>query len=795
MDRITSTGDHMDKTKIMDLTTACHSFPKLPIPEIDRETSLDTIKRLFSKGNEVVVVEGEEGIGKTVLLALFAKRYPNRTFSLFIKSSRLGHDPQILRYDLCNQLEWALNKAELNTIHEASDAFLRDRLMSLHKLTRKEPLYFVVDDLCKAPKTILRFVIDMLPMNFSGFHFLLSGNIEELSPHLVKDIRVKPHLLASFSLAQTRKYFENLEVTPNLIEELRLSCRKIPGYLASARRSIEAGVDIRTILEESNWFEVEWRKVNPDDDDQLIILAIIAYTQTLYSISDLARLLEITKEKVFELIEELSFITIKEDLSVNFVSESFRKYAKNKLENLKNEVGNYVINDLLKDPSSRRSLMHLPVWLREAGRLDQLLEYLSPENFVNLLSYNQSLVPVKQKADIGINTARELGRDGDLLRFSLQKSAMNEIGGAEVWRSEIQARMALNDYDSALALAQSTVLKEDRLHLLAVIARAKREQGLEPEIELQEQIRQLYKQIDLTSLGDQAIEIAVDLVYSNPELAIDIIEKSGNVDTEWALAKLSANTIETNDESLKAIEDIRRRIGDSKAERFSIESALMLENCPSQTVIDEIEKVKKKDKLYLLCQWITKNRERDDAYEVVEYTFDLVMGMSPDEYVPARTFRQMAAPLPFIKDKAKAKQLVKNFDGQLGLIERMGPTEDYIRLQLLISQTESNYHFDLAKDRILDIYKYITDLKDLIIRAVCLARLATTLPSIDPQKDLEEIYNLHSLTESHLDRDITQLLSVTAEQYQATRGVIRALTRSRPDLAYELGVDTLSYYP
>jgi hypothetical protein len=75
-----------------------------------------------------------------------------------------------------------------------------------------------------------------------------------------------------------------------------------------------------------------------------------------------------------------------------------------------------------------------------------------------MLEFSQSPSPVQQKTDLGLSTALELRRDGDLMRFGLQQAAMAEIGGAEVWRSEIEARMALNDYDSALTLAQSTIL-------------------------------------------------------------------------------------------------------------------------------------------------------------------------------------------------------------------------------------------------------------------------------------------------------------------------------------------------
>ena len=116
------------------------------------------------------------------------------------------------------------------------------------------------------------------------------------------------------------------------------------------------------------------------------------------------------------------------------------------------------------------------------------------------------------------------------MRFTIQKSTILELDKAEIWRSEVEARMAINDYDSALALAQSTVLNEDLLHLLAIIAKLKYQQGLYPEPELLEQIRLLFNQIDQSVLCDRAIDIAADLIYSNPDLAIELVEKASNSD-------------------------------------------------------------------------------------------------------------------------------------------------------------------------------------------------------------------------------------------------------------------------
>lgn len=98
----------MGNLEIMDLTKLCSSFPEIASGSalsssrvIERDNIIDTIQTILSGETQVVGVEGEEGIGKTVLLAQFANRNSLNTISIFIRpASRWGYDPAVVRYDL-----------------------------------------------------------------------------------------------------------------------------------------------------------------------------------------------------------------------------------------------------------------------------------------------------------------------------------------------------------------------------------------------------------------------------------------------------------------------------------------------------------------------------------------------------------------------------------------------------------------------------------------------------------------------------------------------------------------------
>jgi len=408
----------MTKAEVMDLTVVCHGFPRIPDPQIPRTNFLDAIDTIFEGETELIVIEGLEGIGKTTLLAQFARRYPDHALSLFVKStSRWAYDPGILRLDLCNQLQWVLHKEELEATEYADDVFLRTRLYDLQKraLRKRETFYFVVDGLGEIPEEdsqIRGIILDMLPLGFSGFRFLFAGDIDQLSADIRPGVPYKPFPLSGFILDESIRYLEDLKLDRQSLEEVHLTCRGIPGHLASVRRILQqSDTGVGTLLEEipdrlPRLFEIEWRRVKRDDDEQLKLLAVLAHYRRRHRIDDLARILNVESPTIKDLLQDLGFVSVDaQTCEVGFISEAFRKFAVNQLRHLKEEVSDLLISDLLMAPDSKASLTYLPAYLQQAGRFEELLDYLSPDHFVKMLEFSQSLSPVQQKADLGVSTA------------------------------------------------------------------------------------------------------------------------------------------------------------------------------------------------------------------------------------------------------------------------------------------------------------------------------------------------------------------------------------------------------
>ncbi len=802
------------QSRVMDLTVACQSFPVLPEPQIRREHLLDTIDGIFAGGADVVVLEGPEGIGKTTLQAQFAGRHPHHAFSLFISpTSRWAYDPETLRRDLGNQFQWALRREPLPERTIVDDSFLRRGLNTLQGRARRDGAYyyFLVDGLEDLPgdsQAVLDLVLrDLLPVGLPGFRCLITGDLGRLTPYFHRRVRAKSYTLSAFSYDETSRYFVDLTDDPEALAEVHRLCGGIPLRLATMRRILHAGGELRALLDAAphelpELFEFEWRETERAIDAELLLLAIMAHDHKSHRLEDLAGLVRLPVSEARAFLERLSFVALdSESGEVGFASEPFRAFAADRLREREREVHDRLIEDLLGHPDSDAALFNLPGYLERAGRFSDLLTYLSPEHLSAMLEHSHSLAPIRRTALHGIDAALRLGRDSELLRFGVQRSALIELDGAGMRRSEIKARMALGEEAAALMLAQATVLREDRLHLLAVIGRQQRERGLAPDPDLLAQIRQLYEQIDRPALGQRGTAIAADLLYTLPDLAITLVEEAAAteagenaLDLAFATLSVAAGRAGVDRaQPVDTVEAIRARIKDPRVRDFSIATGLLLGEFTAAEVIAEAEKLDKAgNRLYLLRQWAVENRQRDDAAEVVAHALKLAIATTA--YAPnARDLRELAMPLPFVADEATARTLVATFDGQRGAVERLGPTEEYVRLLLLLAQAEQAYDLEAARKRLVDVYLLISELDDLLTRANCLAWLVATLAEMDPRRELEATEGLHTLAEAELAEDLARLLDGSAEHYEAVQGIIRALAPTVPqearDLALRLNIE------
>ena len=799
----------MKQTEIMDLTKIAQSLPSTPDLEIKRDNILETVDTLFNSNTQIVIIEGEDGIGKTNLLSQFVRQHPDNAISIFITPNcLLGYDPHIIKRDLYDQIRWVLEPSDHDDSEYVSDSYFGTCLYGLRKKSKREKqiFYFVIDGLSDIPKEradIQREILNWLPFSYSQFRFLLSGDLSQLLNDSFKGliIKNKSFPLTGFNLDETKTYFSDTIDNHESVEEIYKICKGIPGYLESVGRIIQDGKNIQTLIDEMpdhlpRLFELEWEKVK-NDENQLILLAIIAHGRWKHTVEELAAILNIAVENILSLLKGLPFISIEGNHSeVVFVSDLFRKFAISQLKDYKNRVSEILIESLLNRDDRYLSYKYLPVLYQELGKSDELLNYLSSEQAEKLVDHFKSISPLQQKAIMGVSTALKLNRADDLAKFSMQSSALKGLCETNILHSEIEALMSLDKYESAIKLAHSNVIYEEKLQLLCIIAKSKSEQGLSPDEDLIDQIKELYAKIDSEILGERAIDIASILIYSIPELAIELIEKttksaSQNESIDWAFTKLSFAVLKDSSKKktkFDAIENIKPKISDPKFKDFSTAITLLLGEYSPKKVISESNKMNGPDEqLFLLRHWTKKNLHRKDAEEVIEFALALVI-KSTTVSPTAKILSELSAPLPSVENIDKVKLLVGRLDTFIDTAKRLGPTKDYVNLQLILANAEARYNFEKAENRIIEIYFYIDEISDILLKTECLISLMVVLKQIDPSMKMENKHNIYSSIQNDLTPHIENLLENTADHYATSRDIIKSLSKSDPDSAIDLAM-------
>ena len=793
--------------QIVDTTHFSLNFPQAPEKELLRDNLVATIDNYFKGGANVIVVEGAEGIGKTTLLAQFVKENSDHSISLFIRPlNRLSVNPSSFKFDMAEQIHWILNSKPLS-VEDVNDAQYAQLLTRLRRRAnfRNERFFFVIDgisDLAQEDAQVKDILFDqILNIGVPQFCFLLSGKTEDVPKTIREATSLKSLILPPFSLTETREYLNDLSIDSTQVENLHRMCSKgFPAYLAAIRREIDAGMSADELLDQDptklhDFLTLEWKHLENLDDWQELVLSALAFSHSEFTLSELASIVSVVEEDVTSFFHNVRIVEVA-DGRATFLTESHRNFAQQRLGRRSQEVIELIIKFLTEDTQDVRSLETLSDYYQRSGRFTEIIDYLTPEVFLKMLRASGSLYPLRRQTQLGIDAAQHLGFFESTLGYCFQQATLREINRAEVWRSEVEARVALEDYPAALSLAQSALLREDKLQLLAVVTRKQIEQGLNVDSEIKDQIYALAKQLPTETLESKVLDIATDLVKLDPDLSIDLVEgiskaggKSDSLD--WAFAKLSAaatSTEDTDNETQGTAERVRSRIQNPKIKEFISAISIFTEGYSAREVIEQVKKLELKNRLFILRRWAVVNNKRADAGIVINAALNLLVESST-EYIPkTRDLREIASPIVSVSLVEEVQKLIQTFDAIKGTVRELGATVDYVRLELYLAEAEAAYSTQAATDRLLTLFWLISELEDVSLRAHCLAYFVAQFALIDKDGSIERKEGLLEVTKEKFESDIDFLLSQTANHYEVIEGPLKALSQSNPHFATALAL-------
>lgn len=791
----------MDQLDFAQNWNFARDFPVIDANTIARPYFLETIVDILTPENPVVFLEGDEGDGATTTLAQFCLKYPDQTFSLFIKpASRFAYSLDYLRLALAEQFYWYLYSKVFDK------PFLDHSEFStlIHHVRRKKKastLYFVVDGLHQIPSEDQRMVEsiikEVLPLGIDNFRFIISGQQAEIGKYISK-VGSKPYQQLRFRPEDTEIYLAGLGIQPQDISEIHKICKGVPGRIASVKRLLQGGTTLQSILdsEPSKYLEfirLEFDALETLNQLCLLVLGVMTFAKRPLSKNELAEITGAVEIDFTKIQTSCSFLNCNINSgTMEFVSESHRRFAEKRLEPFQNEALARQVDYLLQNPNSEMALRFLPSYYQQLNQQQAIVDLLSTDHYAKLLETTQSISALRNRADLGAKSASLLKQATGVFKFSLQRSIFVAVASQDALESEVAALVALDQPNKALVLANQAAAKEARLALLVTYARRVKEKRGVVDADLVNFIKELSSEIDFAEIRDRAIEIAADILHFDADLAIKIVEQankraSNPRDQDEAFAHLSITASLSKIPNRAAVNDkAGKRISDEALQKLTSSFAVLVESLSSEEVIKTVEQMESTHRLFFLKTYVKIRREADNILDVVEYSLDLIIRET--SYTPkSRDLAELAIPLPFAtKDKIRLDNLISRFETQLGLVAKVAFSKDIVMLQLRLAHAEMSIDSKRACERINETYYEVAAIETPEVQTECYALMLSGLKTIDHDDFLERQQGFRAVIKGELTQVLESVLEHTADHFGAISGAIRALAKDGGEAALDL---------
>lgn len=763
------------------------NLPEDQVNELHRENIISVITKYFANGKNVVCLDGEEGIGKSTILKQFVISHPENSFSTFINPVRgLASPEDFVLHDLFDQFFWFVEKTEKPTNQNIDE----ERYVQMRYRVKREQKnfdnisYYIVDGLEFIDnQDTLKKIIKLLPLGEPGIRVIFSieqNKLEALIPNH-SNISIVNLPIYPFTVDETAKVFRTKMSDDELRRVWDTANKGVPGKLKDIFRiivdnNLTAEEAINNIDQISVVHEIDWRKLQTINDDLLNkTAAFIALDDKVFTKETLSQFLDISEIELIQKIKKVSFLTVLQNGEIHFTSNSSRIFFSRKLSDYKNIVINENIKYLLRNQNTLEALIGLPKYYSTNSNYDGVLNILTKDYFPKLIKISQTLTSASSSLSLGFVAAKKSGADQKLLDFSLYSSLINNVEGLHIWKSEIEARIEMGDYENAVKLANSALLHEDRLKFLAKIARIKKKKQEAIEDSLQEQINHLYKQIDIKNLGDKAIAIAADLFYVNPSLALNLIDgtthKANQNVNDWLLSKITLAALESK--QTVDSDKVSKLVTNQQAREFSSSLSRLFGSYSFDEILNEISKLSRpREKVLLLRFWIVNNQQNINLGKAICQALDTMINDNSMEFADASLLADLIAESHSLKLKDEKLEVVNRLHKFKDEAKKLSYTVDYFKFMAHAIRLRITIEHDMAMGWFYELKNEIDKIQDRVIRAECLAILNNCLHEIRGQVDKRRHGFLFESLNSQLKNYVIDIYNCSAYHFDNLQDVV-----------------------
>lgn len=782
-----------DKSQI-DLTKHCTSFPKSPRGEVLRNSLVDQLAGMFSPAQRVIVVEGSESSGKSILLAQFCRRFKDSSISFFVGTDHWRSRPELFLEELCCQMQVLCpNVVQTNfenlDIHQLKTCFSRlYRALGKHAIRHNQPFYIVIDGIDLISEDYgSEGILTYLPSDPSdGIYILLSS-----TPGKSYGFEYIRWPIPRFSDNETETLLKDW-LSPNQICHVYQESMGMPGYVGEIRSQLERGSDVDEVIGKlpTHLNELLLRNLAKIPDDPILhkILGIIVYSGASLGVDALCEITSQDETTVSQKLKSVSFLF--EDLnssSLSFQTNAHRRVLADHFCDTRPDIEQSLIQFHKQRPPSDLSHSELARLYSRTDRYDELVELLNPESVFRAIQDSKTTFRSIRNLRVLSQEAYDRNDLVGLAYAVMMESVLRDlIQQSSSFEREIEALLAMGRYQEAVTTSLRCGFPEDQLCLLAKACRYMGERQIEIPEPLIDTIEQTAVKIEsLADMGQRLLIAVSDLFTVLPNTALKLVNRS-RIDSTGINAMqgqlMDDYLVEVSLLEGSPLSDIKDIISDKANRQSLLEVIHLASNGLGQiSCTDILTKAEKIDdtsaKVHLLLEWCRINQKEPETLVVVKEILHIFN--QTDDYSPSpRRIRQLSQFLletnTSVSDKRKVVEGLK----QLRQTVAMAPREEVIIFDLLMARLEKHWAPEQAILNLYELYLDCDNIEELDIRCLVLSHILVHSPKIDPKDE-----KLHlEIRESFLD-EFTRLLTHSADQWVTTRGIIRVLAEHRPELA------------
>lgn len=761
-------------------------LPTLPIHHLPRKNYVKWLNDRLSTERKVIIVKGPDGSGKTTFLKEFVQSYPDQCFSFFIGADYWSSSETFFLFEMCDQMRRVLGEHPASNRNN-SNVQVNQEFISLYRdvakraRSNKTPYFFIVDGLDLIKNTIgEKSILELLPFDPPiGLYLIASASNDFDIP-----FKHEPFPIPNFSQPETEHYLSDLNIPTPMISEIYNACEGMPGYLSELRSEIESGISIELLLNNlpkgfKSLLDRKWELYkNNSTELSLELISILAFSDIRLDLVMLGQIVDTEPDKLLQILNKIDFVNIiSNEESITFVSDAHKKFVAEKLSNRKSRVEFRLIKFLESKPFEKTTVQYLPELYKRANQYDALKKLINSEYIVRTLQTQRDLDILVKNLKLVSEVAFENSDWQSLNKFSIVCSILNTLSTRRIGEGEIDALLSMGDHQTAINRASQAVLPEDKLQLLAKICYGLKKKEIKPPEEILVAIDHLVAQVEPTSISrDRVIDIAADLFHINPNAASELLSRFGaKVDGKLMDVMLTVLSLKLEDEPDSA-SMLRSMISNSSARDIARVNSPVVGKLSPEEIITEVNLTTDVSvKLYLLRSWCNLNRNNPQAIKVIGFALEIMTNST--EYTPSmRHLRQIAEPLLACEGE-EVSAAIDRID-ILKNTSIVAPADEKVRIELLLAAIEVGNGSEHGIIRIYETYLELDNITDLDIRCYCRSRFLISYPKINPEDQV-----FISEIEGKLRNEFDELLKNSADQYNITKKIIRAIASINPYLA------------